>query len=286
MAFIQQSESKNKIAFGITLDPRTKLLFLLIVSVLSVAINDLLFQLFLFDIVLIVTIFSKADLLKVWQYMKPTIWLALPIFIIQVFFSYVKDDPLVILPKTWPIFSGYVLISVGSILFAGSICLRILTLAMSSILFSLITNTDDFLNSLRKIGIPYNVAFAAGLIIYFLPMVINETTAVRNALETRGVSITKGGIIKRIKTFRILISALLLNFLEKSKYQAIAMDSRGFGSSKKKTKFKDIRFKIQDYIVSFILLMIVSGLIYYYWDRIIEQILYYWNNFVTSFVDN
>ena len=168
MAF-SRSASEDKAYVSFNLDPRTKLLVLMVVSLLSVAINDFFFLLMLFDFVLLFTILSKANIMKIWKYVKPTIWLIIPIFLIQTIFSYVKDGPLLILPDTWGNIGGFVLISTGSLLYAGSICLRILILAVSSSLFSLTTDSNDFLLALRKIGFPYEIAIVTGLIIYFLP---------------------------------------------------------------------------------------------------------------------
>jgi len=267
MAF-SQSVREEKGYISLNLDPRTKLLLLMIVSMLSVMINDFFFLLMLFDLVLLIAILSKANLLKIWKYVKPTIWMIIPVFLIQTFFSYVKDGPLVILPETWGKIGGYVLISTGSLIFAGSICLRILILAVASSLFSLTTDSNDFLLALRKIGFPYEIAIVTGLIIYFLPMVITETTAVRNALETRGVSIRKGSFIKRLKTFQILITSILMNFIEKSKFQAMAMDARGFNSKIEKTVLRNLKLKIVDYLIMIAIVGIFAGFIYYFWDEI------------------
>ncbi len=267
MAF-SRSANEEKAYVSFNLDPRTKLLVLMIVSLLSVAISDFFFLLMLFDFVILFTILSKADIMKIWKYVKHTIWLVIPVFLIQTIFSYVKDGPLVILPDTWGNIGGFVLISTGSLFYAGSICLRILILAVSSSLFSLTTDSNDFLLALRKIGFPYEIAIVTGLIIYFLPMVITETTSVSNALETRGVSIRKGRFLSRLKTFKILITAILMNFSEKSKYQAMAMDSRGFNSKIKKTTLCDLKLKLNDYVVMIVIVAIFAGILYYFWEEI------------------
>ena len=269
MAFIQTTErtSREKIT---KVDPRTKILLLFFTSILAISINDFFFLLTLLDLIIIVTIVSEVDLVKIIRFIKPTFWLILPIFIIQLFFSYDKTGPLVILPENWGnVLGGYVLISVGSIFYAGSISFRILILALSSTLFSLSTNTNDFLIALRKLGVPYDLAIVVGLIIYFLPMVITETSAVNSALETRGVSIRKGGFVKRIKTFKILITTILMNFIEKSKFQAISMETRGFSSKEKKSTFKQLKLHFYDYLIMILAIGVFSAIIYYYRIEII-----------------
>ncbi len=279
MAF-SRSVNEEKAYISFNLDPRTKLLILMVVSLLSVVISDFFFLLMLFDLVLLFAILSKANIIKIWKYVKPTIWLIIPVFLIQTIFSYEKYGPLVILPETWNLIGGFVLISVGSLFYAGSICLRILILAVSSSLFSLTTDSNDFLHALRKIGFPYEIAVVTGLIIYFLPMVISETTSVRNALETRGVSIRKGRFLSRLMTFRILITAILMNFIEKSKFQAMAMDSRGFNSKIRRTTICDLKLKVNDYVIMIVVVAIFAGIFYYFWEEInfLENIFDYFGN--------
>lgn len=269
MAFIQTSESTTQEKV-IGVDPRTKILLLFFVSILSISINDFFFLLTLLDLIIVITILSDVDLEKIIRFIKPTFWLILPIFVIQLFFSYDKTGPLVVLPENWGnALGGYTLISTGSIFYAGSITFRILILALSSTLFSLSTDTNDFLIALRKIGVPYDLAIVVGLIIYFLPMVVTETSAVNSALETRGVSIRKGGFVKRIRTFRILITTILMNFIEKSKFQTISMETRGFSSNQKKSSLKKMKLHFFDYLIMILAIGIFSGIVYYYRIEII-----------------
>jgi energy-coupling factor transporter transmembrane protein EcfT len=231
-------------------------------------INDTALLLIIFNLTLIVISFVKIEQATIWRFVKPTLWVIIPIFLIQLFLHYDKSTKLVIIPSTSPILAGYVLISLESILFAVNISLRIIILALASCLFSLTTDSTDYIYSMKKLGLPYELAFMTGLVIYFLPMVVTETIAVRNALETRGASLTEGRLKNRLQTFKILVASILMNFLEKSKYQAIALDSRGFNTSKERTSLKEIRFKLKDIIMSLFLLALTAGIIYYFRDKI------------------
>jgi len=266
MAFVLAKERRKNLP-SFTLDPRTKLLMLSVSSFLSVAITDAFFLFFLFEIIIFFVLFSNIDLIKTWRYVKPTVLMIIPIFIIQLFFYYDKTNPLLVLPENWGKIGNLVLISKASVEFAFSISFRILILALSSCLFSLTTDSSDFLYALRRIGIPYEIAFTTGLVIYFFPMVVSETTIVRMSLETRGVSLRKGNFKARLSTFRILVMSILMNFIEKSKYQAIAMDSRCFNMSKNRTSIKIMRFKFSDLIVMILTVVFTTGMIYLFKDQ-------------------
>ncbi|MHA1434274.1 MAG: energy-coupling factor transporter transmembrane component T family protein [Candidatus Heimdallarchaeota archaeon] len=266
MAFIQGKEKRRNLS-PFTLDPRTKLLMLLASSFLSVVITDALFLFFLFEIIIIMTLFSKTDFAKIWRYVKPTVLMVIPIFIIQLFFFYDKTNPVLVIPENWGKIGNVVLISVGSIEYAFSISFRILILALASCLFSLTTDSSDFLYALRRIGIPYEVAFTTGLVIYFFPMVVTETTIVRTSLETRGVSLRKGNFKVRLSTFRILVMSILMNFIEKSKYQAIAMDSRCFNMTRNRSSLKIMRFRFSDLLFMILTVAFTAVMIYLFKDQ-------------------
>ncbi|MEA2069727.1 MAG: energy-coupling factor transporter transmembrane component T [Asgard group archaeon] len=271
MSLIQET-SNRKAIFSIALDPRTKILLLLSVSLSAVTINNLFFLLVLFEVIIYVSCIANINFKTLWQYLKPTIWVIIPLFLIQAFFAQDKTTALITIP--WFNNNSFVLVSLESLKFATNITLRILILAYSSIFFSLVTNSQDFLQSLRKIGIPFEISFTAGLVIYFLPIIVSETAKVRDALETRGLSISTGKLRTRLKTFRILITALLLNFIEKARYQAIAMDSRGFKSSYKRTYFHKLNYRWIDWI-SLILILGLNGVIYWYFQYDIPIITFF-----------
>ena len=266
MAFIQTKEKRRNL-LSFTLDPRTKLLMLLVTSFLSVAITDAWFLFFLLELIVIFVLFSNIDLAKTWRYIKPTVLMVIPIFIIQLFFYYDKTNPILVTPESWGKIGNVVLISMGSVEFAFSISFRILILALASCLFSLSTDSSDFLHALRRIGIPYEIAFTTGLVIYFFPMVVTETAIVRTSLETRGVSLRKGNFKARLSTFRILIISILMNFIEKSKYQAIAMDSRCFNMSKNRSSLKIMRFRFSDLLFMILTVVFATGMIYLFKDQ-------------------
>jgi energy-coupling factor transport system permease protein len=267
MSFIHAGKT-NKSFLLVDLDPRTKLLMVLLLSFLSVTIINPLFLFLLLEFILFIIFLANIDFRKIWRYIRPTLWFVGPIFIIQVIFSVNKTAPLLTLPSTWPLVGDFVLISIGSLMYAISISLRIILLAIGSCMFSLTTNSKDFLQSLSKMKIPYSLVFTVGLVIYFLPMVVNEVSDVRDSLETRGLSIRKGSFLSRVKTFRVIVSTVLLNFIEKSKYQALAMESRGFHPRKARTTLHDITFGFVDYVISILSLGITATLLYLFWNEI------------------
>ena len=259
---------------SINLDPRTKLIMLLILSILTFMIDELYLLLFLFDILIVLSIISNIDFLKILKYLKPILWSLPVIFLIQLIFLQDTMGNEISIPVDFGVLNIIKLnqliikVKIDSIELAINTCLRIMNLAFGSCLFSLSTNINDYLTSLIKIKIPFELAFMVGLVIYFLPMVIFETTEMQYALETRGVSVNRGSIRLRIKSFIILITAILMNFIEKSKYQAIAMDTRGFRVSKKRTHYRKIKLNFVDYFISLLTIAVFAIFCYIFRDQI------------------
>lgn len=250
MAFIQSSKNKllNK---SIKLDPRTKLLLLFFMSLLSFMIQDIYLHLGLFGIMMFIALPARIQWKKFFRFIKPTLWLLPVIFIIQIIFPASTTGPAFDLITKFGFMANNfstqtIAIYLESIVRATNSCFRIFNLAIGSCLFSLTTNSNEYLHSLTKMAIPYGIAFTTGLVIYFLPMVVNETSETRMALETRGISINRGSIIIRVKNLSLLFTSILFNFIEKSKYQAIALDSRGFNPRKKRSYYRTIEFELID----------------------------------------
>ncbi|NHJ32376.1 MAG: energy-coupling factor transporter transmembrane protein EcfT [Asgard group archaeon] len=269
LAFIQSSK-RVQTRKTLSLDPRTKLLMLLVVSIFSFMIEDILLLLFLLNIMLIFVIVSQVDIKKMIKYVRPTLWLIPTIFVIQILVWEGITGNFIDIPVDFGFLSNLMFndrmisISVDALILATNSCLRILNLAVGSSLFSLTTNSNDYLQSLTKIRIPFEIAFTTGLVIYFLPLVISETSEMRLSLETRGVSINRGSIISRLRSFKILATAILMNFIEKSKYQAIALESRGFNSGRKRSYYRKIKFSLLDIFITILTLCLIAGICYVY----------------------
>ncbi|NHJ41376.1 MAG: energy-coupling factor transporter transmembrane protein EcfT, partial [Asgard group archaeon] len=250
VTFVYRSKNKRQNE-STKLDPRTKLLMLFLMSLLSFMLKDIILLTSLFGIMIVITLPAKIKWKNFFRYIKPTIWLIPIIFIIQLIFPASNSGASIRLVTNFGFMSNSfkfqsIAINVESIVIASSSCLRILNLAVGSCLFSLTTNSNDYIQSLRKIAIPYGIAFTTGLVIYFLPMVVNETSETKMSLETRGISINKGSIISRIKNLYLLLTSILFNFIEKSRYQAIALDSRGFNPRKKRSYYQTIKLEFID----------------------------------------
>ncbi|MCK5045964.1 MAG: energy-coupling factor transporter transmembrane protein EcfT [Candidatus Heimdallarchaeota archaeon] len=267
MAFIQSS-TRVPTKKTLSLDPRTKLLMLFAVSIFSFMIENMYLLLFLLNIMLIFVIISRVDIKKMIRYVKPTFLLIPTIFIIQLLAWDSIAGNFIDIPVSFGFLSNMavndriITVSVDALIFATNSCLRILNLAIGSSLFSLTTNSNDYLQSLTKIGVPFEIAFTTGLVIYFLPLVISETTEMRLSLETRGVSINRGNFISRLRSFSILATSILMNFIEKSKYQAIALESRGFNSKRERTYYRKIKFSLFDIFITILILGLIAGICY------------------------
>ncbi|MHA1220711.1 MAG: hypothetical protein ACTSQB_03150, partial [Candidatus Heimdallarchaeota archaeon] len=129
MAFVQSSKSSSKVRTD-ALDPRTKLLLLLLASMLSFLIPNAIFLASLLGVMLITAAISRVNLKKFIRYVRPTIFLIPVIFLIQLIFNNSLSG------KTIEIFVEFgfltdffrmnnqsILIGIDSLLIATSACL-------------------------------------------------------------------------------------------------------------------------------------------------------------------
>ena len=192
---------------------------LLAVSIFSFMIDNTYLLLFLLNIMLIFVIISRVDLKKMFRYVKPTLWLIPTIFIIQFLAWESLSGNFINIPVNFGFASAIVSsnriisISVDALILAANSCLRILNLAVGSSLFSLTTNSNDYLQSLTKIGFPFEIAFTTGLVIYFLPFRFwAGVLSIKCASYMRGLHAHTSNILLILAYYPISFHQLLCSF--------------------------------------------------------------------------
>lgn len=137
-----------------------------------------------------------------------------------------------------------------------SLCFRVLTIGVSSILF--ITNTEptELILSLIK-QFHLNPAIAYGMLtaIRFLPSMETDLLKIKSAHRVRGDKSSKW-YLKKSHWYKAAIPLLAVN-VRKAERVSIAMEARGFESSTKRTYYKTIYWKKKDTAFVFCTMLII-----------------------------
>lgn len=114
---------------------------------------------------------------------------------------------------------------------------------------------------LKKIRIPIqDIILVIHLSLRFVPILFQEVKRIISAQSARGVDLKKGNILNRMKRLIPMIILLFKNSFYRADELALALEARGYQPSKDRTKLKELRMTIKDYLfLIFIGIILVIG---------------------------
>ena len=177
------------------LDPRTKILWVIALTFLVFMTDSPLIIISTFIFVILTIFISKLPLKAVWDSSK--------IFVVGFTIAYVVLFSLLL----WDFKQGIL----GGLLFST----KFLVIILSTVVFAMSTSPRDFISSLIKLKIPYEIAFMLTLAIRFVPVITKEFNHVINAQKARAHKLKFSLIhpILMVKSFvPILIPTLMILF--------------------------------------------------------------------------
>lgn len=224
------------------LDPRSKMIYVLVMFILAVLRGDLYFLLAVFIASLIPIFIGK--LLKNFLASLRAAWIFLfLIFILNYAFS--RDIQL-----------------------SSALSLRFLILISSFLVFSVTTSPDDLALALYKLRFPYEFVLILTLSVRFIPTLLRDSFNIVDAQRSRGLE-TQKGYLSRIRNYLPIIIPLLVIGIRRAINVAESMESRGFGASNRPIMLYDIKFSFIDVIFSSICILSLFLVIAHYYLSLI-----------------
>jgi len=196
-------------------DPRTKMLFVIVLTCYTILFRDLVPLMLLFacvtPLVLLAKFFKK--------------WLRAMITVL----------PLVLL---------IIVLNMG---------FRFLILAEVFGIFFQTVSPDELSQMFIKFRFPYSLAWAISTAYRFIPTLTKETAIIVAAQKARGLQIDRGNIFKRLKNMIPLLIPIFASAFRRSWQLAEAIESRGWNAMKKRTFLYSLRLKWWDYLTLLLL---------------------------------
>ena len=215
------------------LDPRSKLVWLVVFSALVFMTSDAKIIAMLLILTLLVALAAKLPKKLLWNNTKIFVVL-MPVGYILLYF--------LLLGITMGAF-------VGGLVFSA----KFLVLIFSAVIFTMTTSARDLLLALTKLRVPYSFAFMLTIAIRFIPVISNEINNVINAQRARAYEINFSFIhpVKSVQNFIPIIIPVLMLLLKRSHELSLSIDSRAFRANKKMTYPKKLRFGLEDCLFLF-----------------------------------
>lgn len=213
-----------------SLDPRSKAVFLLVLSALSILYSDPLTLTVL--LIIQIPLVCMARVVKFWlNSLRGSAVLMIFIFGVNFLTSYFY-------------MGGFTL---DGLTMAAAMTIRFVTLIGAFSLFFLTTTPEDLSLALEKLKIPYDICFAFTAAMRFVPDIALEAQSIMDAQKSRGLELEKGKIIERIRNTLPILVPLFIRSFQRSMELAEAMESRAYGAIKKRTSLYELKMSRNDY---------------------------------------
>lgn len=233
------------------IDPRTKLVQVLLLSTLALIYNEIYSLLILFIASVIIAFTYEASIVSILVKLRKLIKIIILIAIVQS-----------LLTKT-----GEPIYKIGSITLLTDYGIVksiefILRLGIIIISASIITssNSREIIQGLIQWHCPYEIAFMVITAIRFLPVFKEELNDRLIALQLRGINIKKVKLNKKISIYKYILSPITINSLMKAKELAAAMEMRGFRAYPKRVSYIVLKMKVLDYFI--IIISVISSILF------------------------
>jgi len=228
-------------------DPRVKFLFVLAMFIVAVMFNELPVLLVLFF--LPTPFVLLAGVQRQWlRSLRGAMFLATFLFVFNLIFGYLS-------PSTIPR-------GVSPPEYAFAMALRFLVLVESFSVFFLTTSPDHLSLALEQSHVPYEFTFAFTTAVRFVPVLAEEAQTIMDAQKARGLELEKGNFMKRIRNYIPILIPLIVSAIRRSLELAEAMESRGWGASKKRTNLYVLKMKEGDFMLIIISIILLVTAIY------------------------
>ena len=227
------------------LDPRTKILFLIVYIVALFSAGNWASYAAVFVFLTFVIILSKIPLKSLLSGMKPLVMILIFTGVLNIFFTSGERE----LVSFWKITIYW-----EGVIRAVFMTLRIMMLISGTFLLtyttspiSLTDGLESLLGPLKKIRVPvHELAMMMCIALRFIPTLIEETDKIMSAQKARGADFESGNLLQRVKALVPILVPLFISAFRRADELATAMECRCYQGGDGRTKMKLLRYKLLD----------------------------------------
>ena len=241
------------------LNLRTIIVIVSTITTLSVIYNTIIMQtsLLLFSILLLLLIQpSKHRFTRLVHRMKIILRVVITLMIFQILFRHGGEI-------LWQF--GIIKITSLGVNYGVSSSLRLMLIVLIAGLL-LDIPYYDYILAFRSWKIPYEISFLVASVIHFIPIFHKQFIVSREALNLRGIEISKSPIIKRFKIYSALVFPVIAKAISEVKYRSISLELRAFRLFPERTFIYEAKLKWYDLVIQisiFFIILIISILSYF-----------------------
>jgi energy-coupling factor transport system permease protein len=165
----------------------------------------------------------------------------------------------------WTLFYRGVLVpTYAGFLYGLSTAIRLDTFLAAGILFLTTTRVEEIAYALGRLRVPYKVGFTLMLAFRLVPVFFDAALAVLQAQRCRGLELSRGGLVRRLRRFVPVLVPVLIGALRRADRMAMALELRGFNSGRPRTTYLRARVGAADAVAG-VVLVTTAGLYVALW---------------------
>ena len=242
------------------LDPRTKLLLLIVYIVALFLAKSFLSYALVLAFLVTVTLLGRIPFKSMTRGLKPMLIFILFTAVLNLF--YPKGGTLLV---DWWIFHIY---SEG-VKTAFFMVLRIMMLICGTFLLTYTTSPialtdalERLMNPLKKIHVPvHELAMMMSIALRFIPTLIEETDKIMSAQKARGADFETGSLVRRAKALIPILVPLFVSAFRRADELATAMECRCYHGGEGRTRLKVLKFSSLDATAFLVGGLLLAGVI-------------------------
>lgn len=241
------------------MDPRTKLILLIVYIVALFTADNWLSYLVMFAFLSFAVVISGIPVKSIAKGMKPLVMILIFTGLLNIFFTAGET----LLLQFW-----IIRIYLEGILRAVFMIARILMLMAGTFLLTYTTSPialtdglESLLGPLKKIHLPvHELSMMMCIALRFIPTLIEETDKIMSAQKARGADFESGKLFDRVKALVPILVPLFISAFRRADELATAMECRCYHGGDGRTKMKLLRYKRVDLNAFFVGAALLAGI--------------------------
>ena len=162
----------------------------------------------------------------------------------------------------WSVFSQgetpmFLFVEWEALLYGIGVALKIDATIIAGMIFLSTTRNEEIATGLVKLGVPYRFAFAVSTALRLVPTIAATGSTISQAQRSRGLDLESGNFLQKVRKNTPLLIPVFVSTIRSTNVFSMALESKGFGASPKRTYFLHLAMKRRDalVLVAFVLLL-------------------------------
>ena len=242
------------------LDPRTKLIMLVVYIVALFMASGFVSYLLMFAFLVVVIKVSTIPVKSILKGMKPLVMILIFTGLLNLFFT--QEGTLLVDVWVIRIYSGGLsraVMMMARIMMLIT-CTFLLTYTTSPI--ALTDGLEQLMNPLKAIKVPvHELSMMMCIALRFIPTLIEETDKIMCAQKARGADFENGSLMDRAKALIPILVPLFISAFRRADELATAMECRCYQGGEGRTKMKLLRYHREDFVSFGIGVLLVAAVV-------------------------